>query len=105
MANPNVTTLQPRMMIITGLVRIAWIQSKFSNIFVELLSRRAGEVPRPFRRFRFAPTDPRSALAGLPLELRHTIGRDRDQFLVSRVADDVAIRRDRPRVFVAGARR
>jgi hypothetical protein len=47
MVKPKVSTLQPRMTTITGLLRIASIQSKFSNI-----------VLAPFGFWPFAGGDP-----------------------------------------------
>src|SRR5688572_16726498 len=89
-------TLHARMTSITGLVRMAWIQSKFSNIGSCSFPWDDGKAKRPGRRPR-----PGSALAGPALELRHPIGRDGDQLLVRRVLHDVPVGRHGPRVLLA----
>src|SRR5512138_504754 len=78
---PRATTLHPRMATITGLLRIAPIQSKFSNMTLSLGGLVPGGVP---------------ALRGG--QLRDAVRRRRDQLAVLRVLDDVAIGDERARV-------
>src|SRR5712671_5685756 len=63
-ANPAVSTLQQMMMTMTGLLRMAWIQSKFSNIVVSLLSWSGLTGPRGGLKLRGAA---RGGLGQLPV--------------------------------------
>src|SRR5262249_60004779 len=90
--------LQPRITSITGLVRIAWIQSKFWNIICSLM---VGFVPSAARRppsIARGPLVLRTSPAHGRLQLGRAFRRGRDQLAVLRVADQVPVGLERPAV-------